>query len=115
MQLQRSFLLRAALTLAAAMAFSVASAANVLVVNGASTAGSFGNDTTAATTNLQAQLTSAGHTVTVSDGVPADITSYDEIWDIAFIPALTATIQSQYLPHMKLGKRLVITGENNSS
>jgi sugar lactone lactonase YvrE len=115
MQLQRSFLLRAALTLAAAMAFSVAWAANVLIVNGASSAtGPQIADTAAATTNLQAQLVSAGHTVTVSDGVPADISSYDEIWDIGFFPTLTGPIQSQYLGHLKLGKRLVVTGENNS-
>jgi sugar lactone lactonase YvrE len=115
MQLSRSFLVRAALTLAAATAFSAAWAANVLIVNGASTAGDLITDTNDATTNLQGQLTSAGHTVTVSDGVPAIISTYDEIWDIGFIPTLTATTQSQYLGHLKLGKRLRLMGENNSS
>jgi len=114
MQLQRSFVLRAAFTLAAAAAFSSAWAGKVLIVNGASSAGDQTIATAAATTNLEAQLISAGP-VTVSDGVPADISSYDEIWDIGFFSILTAPIQSQYLGHLKLGKRLVITGENNSS
>jgi sugar lactone lactonase YvrE len=116
MQLRLAFLLRAALTLAATAAFSAAWAGNVLIVNGASAAtGPQIADTAAATANLQAELISAGHVATVSDGVPDDISAYDQVWDIGFFPVLSATTQSKYLAHLKLGKRLFVLGENNSA
>jgi sugar lactone lactonase YvrE len=113
MQVRFSLLLRAALTLAATAAFSGAWAGNVLIVNGASTAtGPQIADTAAATANLQGQLIAAGHVATVSDGVPADISAYDEVWDIGFFPVLDGPTQAKYLSHLKLGKRLFVLGEN---
>jgi sugar lactone lactonase YvrE len=118
MQLQRSFLLRAALSLAAAMAFSVAWAGNVLIVNGSSVSdlnATYKGHNQAATANLQSLLISAGNTVTVSDPVPAELSRYDEIWDIAFVVAIDAATQSKYLAHLNAGKRLFVIGENESA
>ncbi|HEY0200705.1 MAG TPA: hypothetical protein VGC24_03330 [Burkholderiaceae bacterium] len=95
------------------MAFlAQAYADNVLIVNGSSV--TFEPSTTDdITTNWPVVCT--GHTVTVSDTVPASLSGYDQIWDLRFSSTspLTTADQSAYLAFLQAGKRMFVMGEND--
>lgn len=93
----------------------VANAAEVLIINGSTTT-SEPSTTGAITTNLEAVLVAKGDTVTISDPVPADLSPFDEVWDIRFSNsgALTAGEATQFSAFLQAGKELFLMGENDS-
>lgn len=92
----------------------VAFAANILIVNGASTTSEPGT-TSDITNSLQAEC-AAGNTFTVSDIRPGSLAAYDQIWDLRFSNAspLDAGDQAAYLAFLQSGKRMFVMGENNN-
>lgn len=67
-------------------------------------------------------MMAAGHTTTISDPVPVDITGFDQVWDIRFLSnfeatdnlAITAPQQAQYLAYLHGGGGMFVTGENQA-
>lgn len=94
-----------------AIAFDV-TADDILVINGTSTTNESGT-TAGITANLQSLLESQGNTVTVSDPVPADISGYDQVWDIRFFPALSAGEETQFVNYLAAGGNAFVMGEND--
>jgi hypothetical protein len=78
---------------------------NVLIAG----TGDFGD--TEANDNMAAQLTSAGYTVTESPTLPADLSSFGEVWWIDDT-APTAAEQTQLVDFANSGKGVFLTGEN---
>lgn len=102
--------------LAATLLTSVAinaNAADVLIINGTSTT-SEGGTTATITSTLNTLLQSQGHTTTVSDPMPADISPYDQVWDIRFDPAFSGGEQTQLINFLQSGKNIFVMGENSS-
>jgi PEP-CTERM motif-containing protein len=103
-----------ALTLAAVVAVAAqVSASSILLINGTSTTSEPGT-TANITANFVAQATSLGHTVTVSDPVPASLAGYNQVWDFRFFPAISASEQSLYLSYLASGGGLFVMGENSA-
>jgi PEP-CTERM motif len=107
--------LKSLLLLAATVAVpSLASAQNILIINGA-TGTSEPGTTANITNNLKTLHEAVGNTVTVVDGVPVNFSGFSQIWDIRFsnVFALTGAQQTQYLSYMQGGGRVFMMGENN--
>lgn len=104
------------LVLAAALVVlpSLASAQNILIINGA-TGTSESNTTADITNNLKTLHEAVGNTVTISDGVPVDFAGFSQVWDIRFsnVFALTGGQQTQYLSYLQGGGRVFMMGENS--
>jgi hypothetical protein len=91
-----------------------ASAASILLING--TTGTSEPGTTAAiTSNFVTQAEDLGHTVTVSDGVPALFDGFGQVWDFRFSNnfALTPTDITQYVAYLNSGGGMFVMGENS--
>jgi len=92
---------------------SPASAGEILVVNGSS-----GTSEPGTTASITEQLSNfqeeAGNTVTISDGVPGDLSGFDQVWDIRFSNTfpLTDDVQDQYLGFLQSGGGMFVMGEN---
>jgi hypothetical protein len=71
--------------------------------------GNFGN--TNANDNIKAALTSAGYTVTELPTLPADLSSFGEVWRVDDT-APTAAEQTQLVDFANSGKGVFLTGEN---
>ncbi|HYW49557.1 MAG TPA: PEP-CTERM sorting domain-containing protein [Gemmatimonadaceae bacterium] len=93
---------------------ALASAQNILIINGSSGTSEPGT-TSSITTNLRTLHEAVGNTVTVVDGVPASFSGFSQIWDIRFsnVFALTGGQQSQYLSYLQGGGRVFMMGENS--
>lgn len=94
---------------------ALASAKNVLIVNGASVT-SEPATTSDITANLVALETAAGNTTTVVDAPPVSLAGYTEVWDIRFSSSspLTAGDQALYSSFLQAGNSMFIMGENSS-
>lgn len=95
-----------------AMLSATAQAANILIINGTSTTSEAGT-TAEITSTLDTLLQSQGNTTTISDPVPADISGYDQVWDIRFNPAFTAAEQTRYVSFLAAGGNMFVMGENS--
>jgi len=89
-----------------------AQAANILIINGTSTT-SEPSTTAEITATLNTLLQSQGHTTTISDPVPADISSFAQVWDIRFDPAMSAGEQTQFVNFLNSGKNAFVMAENS--
>jgi hypothetical protein len=112
-----SFLSRATLSLGAALlAFGgTAQAANILIVDNPAGDDSFDIGlTNTIVTNLQAIcFPAATDTVTVANNaLPSSLSSYDQVWDVRYLTALTAADQSAYESYLQSGGRMFLMGEN---
>ena len=90
-------------------------AGSILIVNGS--AGTSEPGTTAAITdNLELLHLAVGNTVTVSSGIPMNLTPYSQVWDIRFSNtfALTVDQRGQYLDFLQAGGGMFLMGENAS-
>lgn len=86
----------------------------ILIVNGADQTTE--TDTTSAlTANLKALHEAAGNTVTIVDGLLADISAYSQVWDVRFFndAALDSVAQSTYSNYLGSGGGLFLMGENS--
>lgn len=90
---------------------TIVNAEDILIVNGTSTT-SEGGTTATITATLNGLLQSQGHTTTISDPVPADVSAYDQVWDIRFSPAIAPAEQAEYTDFLNNGGNLFIMGEN---
>jgi hypothetical protein len=99
----------------AAMSLTVpASAATILIINGASGTSEPGT-TSSITTQVSNLQTAAGNTVSVADSVPGDLSSFAQVFDLRFSNAfaLTAPIITQYVSFLQGGGGLFVMGENS--
>jgi hypothetical protein len=97
----RAFLMGIVLTL-----FSTAVLADTALVIG---------DYNNAPDSVAARLEAAGHTVTIqrdTNNPPADISGYDQIWDLRWYHAFDQTVTDQYDDFVKNGGFLFISTEN---
>ncbi|WP_416928732.1 IPTL-CTERM sorting domain-containing protein [Ottowia sp.] len=94
------------------LSISLAQAANILIVTGAST--TFEPSTTTSVVDNVAPTCGPSNTYTSSDTLPANINTYDQIWDVRFSnsSALTAADNSAYTTFLQSGKTLFLMGEN---
>jgi hypothetical protein len=92
-----------------------ASASSILLINGLSGTSEVGT-TTQITTNFTTIATALGHTVTVSDGVPASFAGFNQVWDFRFSNnfALTAPQITQYVAYLAAGGGMFVMGENSA-
>jgi hypothetical protein len=90
-------------------------AAAILLITGASGTSEPGT-TAAIQANFVTQATSLGHTVTVSDPVPASFAGFQQVWDFRFSEslALTPADRAQYLAYLQAGGGMFVMGENAS-
>lgn len=95
--------------------FNSAMAAHVLIVNGSSTTSEVGT-TAAITANLDTLHQAVGNTTDIQDIAPANLTAYDEIWDIRFSNSspITSAQQTQYVAFLQGAGRMFVMGENAS-
>lgn len=98
---------------AATLSASPLYAQNVLIVNGASSTSETGT-TSSITTQLTTLHTAAGNIVTVADTRPADLSPYQQIWDIRFSDNsfLTSSDEAAYLSFLQGGGGIFLMGEN---
>ena len=93
---------------------SPVAAASVLLIDGAtsSTEPTTQTDITGHVTTLHS---SAGHSVTVSDGIPADLSPFDQVWDLRFsnTAALSTDDQTHFIDYLANGGTMVLLGEND--
>jgi hypothetical protein len=91
-----------------------ARAGSVLIINGASGTSEPGT-TSAVTTHLTSLLVAAGNTVTVSDGIPASLSGYGQVWDVRFSNnlALSTADRAQYVSYLASGGSMFVMGENS--
>lgn len=108
-------LTRSLLAVAAVLASSAALAGPILIVNGASSTSEI-DTTLAVSDNVSALHAQAGNTVTLTDGLPADLSAYAQVWDVRFNnnAALDDAQQRQYLTYLQAGGGLFLMGENSS-
>ncbi len=83
----------------------------VLIINGTSTT-SETDKTDDSTNNINLLLTEQGFLVEIVDNIPSDLSSYKQIWDIRFNPAINDSQSSQYLSYLQSGGELFVIGEN---
>lgn len=98
--------------IAAAAACAAAQAGPILIVNGISSTSEV-DTTNNITNNLKALHEAVGNVVTVVDGVPVDLSPYQQVWDIRFFAALTGGVQSQYVSFLQNGGGIFVMGEND--
>lgn len=93
---------------------NAAYADNILIVNGASLTSEAGT-TANITATLDGLLQSQGHTTTISDPVPADLSPFDQVWDIRFANAspISAGEEAQFLAFLQGGGNMFVMGENS--
>jgi hypothetical protein len=94
---------------------SVSFAGSIAIVNGSSVTSETGT-TAAITNNLNALEIAVGNTTTILDTLPADISGYDQVWDLRFsnASALTASEQTTYINYLTNGGGLFVMGENST-
>lgn len=63
-------------------------------------------------TNIGARLTAAGHNVTYTTTEPADLSGYQQVWDVRYSVAITGTLASKYDTFIKNNGYLYLTAEN---
>ena len=104
-----------ACVLLGAVGVGSAHAGLIAIINGASGTSEPGT-TSSITTQLDTLLQAAGNTTDVLDGVPADISGYDQIWDIRFSNSLpiSAAEEGQYMTFLQNGGGMFVMGENNN-
>ena len=73
--------------------------------------GFYGN---ANTTNVTSKAEAAGHTVTSGDSYPSDVSSYDQLWDLHYNPALTSSEITKLKTVLENGGTVYLGGENSS-
>ncbi|NJL52132.1 MAG: RHS repeat protein [Hydrococcus sp. SU_1_0] len=75
---------------------------DALIINGAATSGE-PQLAEAATDTVEKLLSDSGYETTISEGIPEDISEYEQIWDIRSdnSAALSDTQSKQYLDHLK--------------
>ena len=100
------------LMLASLLWVNTVHAANILIVNGASA--SVEPDTTADITQNLPIACGPAHTYAVADVPPADMSAYDQVWDLRFSDSspLTAADQAAYLGLLQSGKNIFVMGES---
>ncbi len=93
---------------------SAAIAGPIAIINGASGTSEAGT-TASITTQLTTLHQAVGNVVTVLDLVPADLSAFDQVWDIRFSNswAITAGEQAQYLGYLQAGGGMFVMGENS--
>lgn len=99
----------------ATFAAGAASAGTVLIING-STGTSEPTTTALITNNLKTLHEEVGNTVTVVSGVPVDLSSFDQVWDIRFSNglAITSPQEAQFVSFLQGGGGMFVMGENSS-
>lgn len=87
----------------------------IAIINGLSMTSEV-DTTTSITTQLSTLHQNVGNSVTIFDLIPADLSLYDQVWDIRFSNnyALDATQQMNYLTYLQSGGGMFIMGENSS-
>ena len=65
--------------------------------------------------NIKSNAEAAGHTVTSSDSYPSDVSSYDQIWDLRFVDAMSSSDQTKLKTVLQNGGTVYLTGENGHS
>lgn len=63
-------------------------------------------------TNIGARLTAAGHNVTYTTSDPADLSGYQQVWDVRYSVAITGTLATKYDTFIKNSGYLYLTAEN---
>jgi hypothetical protein len=86
------------------LSLSVWAGNNVLIV------GNYGNAATAMKTELEAE----GHTVTMVNSLPADLSNVNQIWDLRIDQAISAADQTAYDTFLQNSGYLYLAGENTS-
>lgn len=106
-----------ALCLSALLVFNCTTqAANVLIVNDNTYGGGNAIAQTNATANLEAVCFPTDTVTVAQDAVPADLSAYDQIWDLRFITTtLPAADQTAYTTYLRSGKPLFLLGEDQAS
>ena len=66
------------------------------------------------TTNVTSKAEAAGHTVTSGDSYPSDVSSYDQLWDLHYNPALTSSEITKLKTVLENGGTVYLGGENAS-
>jgi hypothetical protein len=89
-----------------------AQAGAILLVNGAAESTEPGT-TAAVTSNFITLEGNVGNSVVVSDGLPANLPSFAQVWDVRWFSPLTATETSNYLSFLQGGGGLFVMGENS--
>lgn len=86
---------------------------NILIING-SVGTSEPGTTTQITNTLNGLLTAQGNTTTIVSDVPADLSGFNQIWDIRFSnnQPLTAGVIGQYVSFLQGGGNMFVMGEN---
>lgn len=103
-----------ALATALTLVTSAAMAGPIAIINGA-----LGTSETGTTDSITMQLTNlhtaAGNVVTLLDSTPADLSVFDQVWDIRFSNnlAITAAEEAQYLGYLQAGGGMFVMGENS--
>jgi hypothetical protein len=88
-------------------------AGNILIINGSS--GTLEPLTTdQITANLSTLHAEVGNVVTVSSGIPGDLSPYSQVWDIRFSnnQALDVTDRANYIAYLASGGGMFVMGEN---
>jgi hypothetical protein len=100
---------------ALALSAAAAQAGNILIVNGASGTSEPGT-TASITDNVKTLHEAVGNVVTVSDGIPVDLSSYSQVWDLRFSNAfaLSQSTIDQYIAYLAAGGGMFVMGENSS-
>lgn len=89
-----------------------ASAGPILIVTNIDGTSEVGT-TTAVMNNLKTLHEEAGNTVTLLSSLPADLTPYSQVWDVAFNLALSPAAQTGYLNYIAGGGGVFLMGEND--
>ena len=66
------------------------------------------------TTNVTSKAEAVGHTVTSGDSYPSDVSSYDQLWDLHYNPALTSSEITKLKTVLENGGTVYLGGENSS-
>lgn len=85
-----------------------------MIINGSSGTSEAGT-TSSITTNLDTLHQAVGNTVTISDGIPADLSPYSQVWDIRFSNnfALSVSDRALYGGFLGAGGGMFVMGENS--
>jgi hypothetical protein len=63
-------------------------------------------------TNIGARLIAAGHNVTYTTAEPADLSGYQQVWDVRYSVAITGSLAAKYDTFIKNSGYLYLTAEN---
>lgn len=99
---------------AVALFTSAAMAGPIAIINGASGTSEPGT-TSSITTQLTTLHEAVGNGVTVLDTLPADLSIYDQVWDVRFSNtwALTQAEEDDFLAYLQGGGGMFVMGENS--